>query len=583
MDKLFKSNKSKKIEKSTTNGKGKTGSGAMSSASSDPRMLDIESMNFGKFAYRNDKDYQEIKKIMEAYNGSLPVSASRAGGQLLLANTKLLLQKCMAYINKYGTGEKELHKVRCKNIENVIYKISMEGNVLNRANANIDRMRNELNENDNGRVILDHLRQASEGKGGKSNYSNVMNMITANIMAQQNTTKYRPSGASGASFHQKQDGDKLNYTHDVGARSNITDEMLTDSLGSTLHEFGHVNISKLYGGNGMFIAAKQKDGQFVNAEEVVSETLQRKQEVSDLIKIGFNSKLSDKERADFEQQRGDFKWAGGNTDKLTSNMVENNDFKYLLDQVRDYGILSEQQRSKYVMNEKCSNLVKMHEAIEAKDKTMNAMGNGIYSDINTNEQGKKVIQWKTQFFNDHEKNANKNAWVVKPNTSSQLNLSDYYQDRTEYMAAITLANLDVPSEKAIINDFQQKLEKVGVSSEEREKYMHDIQMADTYNNTMEKGTFGSMIEYDPVITQALLNYERNNPNDRSSQYYRKLKAMALRAHVRRLEQRLENEEAEVESMANDNHTNLAPSAKGSIVNRAFERRAATIGAWMKEH
>lgn len=584
---MFKWAKSKTKDSSpSTKQKSKTGksSGGMPAAKpSDPRLLDIAAMNFGKFAYRNDQQYKNLKPLMENYNSCVEGSKSSAGGQQLLKATKTLLDECYNYIEANSTGEKEQHKGRCENVENVIFHISMAGNVLGKAKANIQRMSDDLGEKDTGRTILKHLEEASEGEGD-SHYSKTMNMITANIMAQQDSTKYAASGASGASFHQKQDDDKLDYTHDVGARANIeSPEALTDSLGSTLHEFGHVNVSKLYGGNGMFIAAKQKDGKFADANEVSAESKRRMEEVQDLIKIGFDTKTSDTEKADFKDSKGAFKGTGKNLEYIGANMVADKDLGYALSQVRGYGIQGEQQRKKYVQNEKSSNLIKMYEAIDAVKPSLNEKGNGIYSDIDTDDKGKKLISWTTQFFDDHEKGmidktvggktAKVPGWVAKSGRTPQVELADYFKDRTDAGASINLTNVDENSEQAIINDFQQKLEQVGVSPEERAKYLNDIQMARTYSGAMATGTFGSMIEYDPVITQALINYERNNPNDRSSQYYRKLKAMALRAHIRRLEQRLENEEGEVESMANDPYRNLAPSSKGSLIDRAYERRS----------
>ena len=587
--------KSKKDSSPSTKGKktGKSSGGMEAAKPSDPRMLNIAAMDFGKFAYRNDKAYQEIKLYMEAYNASLEQSASTLGGKTHLAATKKLLDKCYNYIEANTTGEKEQHKGRCENVENVIFQISMAGNVLGRAQGNIDRMTADLDENDSGRTILKHLKEAAEGEGD-SHYSKTMNMITANIMAQQDTTKYAASGASGASFHQKQEGDKLDYTHDVGARSDIsTDAALTDSIGSTLHEFGHVNVSKLYGGNGMFIAAKQKDGQFADANEVSAESKRRIQEVHDLIKIGFDTKTSSQEKQDFKTSTGKFKGVGQNLDNLVGNTVADKDLDYALSQVKGYGIQGEQQRKKYVQNEKSNNLIKMYDAVAAKDSSLNEKGHGIYSDIDTDEKGKRLISWTTQFFDDHEKGMidktvggqtrSLPGWVAKTGHNPQVELQDYFKDRTTEGSSINLTNVDENSEQAIINDFQQKLEQVGVSPEERAKYLNDIQMARTYNGALATGSFGSMIEYDPVITQALINYERNNPNDRSSQYYRKLKAMALRAHIRRLEQRLENEEGEVESMANDPYRNLGPSAKGSMVDRAYERRSAKLSSWATTH
>jgi len=52
----------------------------------------------------------------------------------------------------------------------------------------------------------------------------------------------------------------------------------------------------------------------------------------------------------------------------------------------------------------------------------------------------------------------------------------------------------------------------------------------------------ALVEYDPVINQMLVQYEQAS-TDRTSQYYRRLKAAALRSHVQRHNQRIRNRTA----------------------------------------
>ena len=276
MEKLFKKSDKKKTTSSSSK-KGKTGAGAMSSVSSDSRMLDIKSMNFEKFAYKNDKAYQAIKIDMVNYNASLSGKNTMENGQKTLKLMQDLLKKCSDYLYNNTTGEVVKHQARCENVENLIYEITMKGGTILKAQQNLEAMRGASEDQAKVNMMATELGYAVDGS--KNNYSKTMQMITSDVLASQDAT----------------------------------------------------------------------------------------------------------------------------------------------------------------------------------------------------------------------------------------------------------------------------------------------------NN------YDSMIEYDSVVNQALMLYEYQHPEDRSSQYYRQLKAMAFRAHIRRLEQRFANEEAEVENMANDGYTNLTPSAKGSMVNRAYERRASKMG------
>lgn len=554
MDKLFKSNKSKKIEKSTTNGKGKTGSGAMSSASSDPRMLDIESMNFGKFAYRNDKDYQEIKTLMETYNSNLSLSASHTGGNLLLANTKLLLKKCFDYIDKYSTGEKELHKGRCENVENVIYEITMKGGTILKAQQNLEAMRGASEDQAKVNMMATELGYAVDGS--KNNYSKTMQMITSEVLASQDATKVTIAESSGAKRHYKQGyDDQFDYDVKVVDRFDKSNaQNYAEAFASALHEFTHVDVNKKFGGNGMCIAGK------INNEDdkrmLKQESDKRVEEANKLIQIG--------------------------------HATNNNAVGYAESQILGYGTSSLKQEN-YQTTEKYYEAQNMYNVLKGRIGNDNA--NTILSKTKQNDLGQ--LLWTDLYKEEHEQvevvkkqvargveyETRDKLWKAKENVDPKINMSSLYKNLDLTQNDVTFNRLDSQSQESILTEFNQLVENSDVDEAVKADLRKQAQLLADYNEVM-TDNYDSMIEYDSVVNQALMLYEYQHPEDRSSQYYRQLKAMALRAHIRRLEQRLANEEAEVENMANDGYMNLTPSAKGSMEDRAYERRASIMG-WKK--
>ncbi|MBQ1266811.1 MAG: hypothetical protein IIY06_08610, partial [Proteobacteria bacterium] len=141
---------------------------SMGAAPSDPRMLDVAAMNFEKRVYQKDERYQAIKKDMVSYNNSISAPNTRENGQNTLNILKNLLNKCVDYLSKHTTGDKEEHKGRCMNVENLIYQISMRGNVLAKANANINTLKEDNKDTDSQKsteIVLDGLNEAVNAKG----------------------------------------------------------------------------------------------------------------------------------------------------------------------------------------------------------------------------------------------------------------------------------------------------------------------------------------------------------------------------------------------------------------------------------
>ena len=568
--------------------KGKSSGGMPAAKPSDPRLLDIAAMNFGKFAYRGDQQYKNLKPLMENYNSCVAGSKSREGGQQLLAATKTLLDECYKYIEANTTGEKEQHKGRCENVENVIFHISMAGNVLGRAETNIRNMSDEADwiKDDYSHLKDDNERKAAEAKetskakseintlmggiseavhgdgvSGEHKHSKLMGMIAANVMASQDKTKFN-LGTSGTKSHYAVDGDKRDYTHDVGSRADLsTAQSTTESIGSAFHEFTHANVSHTFGGNDMFMATKRLDNGTLDRDSVTSEMAQRVKEANELKQIGLD-------------QSKKLQAKGKDTSSIDAAVA------YADSQILDYG-LSDRKKIEYINGEHTNELQNIYNVLKDQNVTSD-----LVNQTQQYENGR--LHWTKAFHDTHDiKKTEKTVqagsltmtqvdkeWQAKAdvNPDSLLSLTNYNTKHADEKADITIDKLDKGSQEKLMTEFNEQLRNSNVSDEVKTKLYHDAVQLTSYNE-IAASNYDAMIEFDSVVNQALLNYERLNPSDRSSQYYRKLKAMALRAHIRRLEQRLENEEGQVDRMANDPYRNLTPSAKGSLIDRAYERRS----------
>ncbi len=74
-----------------------------------------------KFAYRGDKDYQTIRKMLKEYN-------SEEGGKSAKdAREQAILIKAARYIDQYSTGEKAKHKGRTSELEQMMMQLMSGG------------------------------------------------------------------------------------------------------------------------------------------------------------------------------------------------------------------------------------------------------------------------------------------------------------------------------------------------------------------------------------------------------------------------------------------------------------------------
>ena len=555
MEKLFKKSDKKKTTSSSAK-KGKTGAGAMSSASSDPRMLDIKSMNFGKIAYQSDKAYQAIKKDMVNYNASLSGENTMENGQKTLKLMQDLLKKCSDYLYNNTTGKVVKHQARCENVENLIYEITMKGGTILKAQQNLKAMRGQGDagaSEDQAKVNMMATELGYAVDGSKNNYSKTMQMITSDVLASQDATKVTIAESSGAKPHYKQGyDDRFDYDVKVVDKFNKSNaQNYAEGFASALHEFTHVDVNKKFGGNAMCIAGK------INNEDdkikLKQESDQRVKETNKLIEIG--------------------------------EATKNDAVGYARTQILDYGTTSRKQ-IEYQNVEKFYEAQNMYNVLKGRigndnantilSKTkQNDLGQLLWTDLYKEEHEKAEVVTK-QVLNGKEFVGRDKQWKAKENVVPKINMNSNNKKLDLEENDVTFDRLDSESKESILTEFKQHVENSDVDDAVKEDFRKQAQLLADYDEVM-TDNYDSMIEYDSVVNQALMLYEYQHPEDRSSQYYRQLKAMAFRAHIRRLEQRFANEEAEVENMANDGYTNLTPSAKGSMADRAYERRAIKMG------
>ncbi len=535
---------------------------SMGAAPSDPRMLDVAAMNFEKRVYQKDDQYQEIKTGMVSYNNSISAPNTRENGQNTLNILKTLLNKCVGYLSDHATGDKEEHKGRCKNVENLIYQISMRGNVLAKANANINTLKedNKDTSQESTEIVLEGLQEAVNAKGngkGRHKHSKLIGMIAANVMADQAKTKLSfGGGSSGANKHYPIPGETKDYQYNVKVNDKYDNENnINDNISSALHEFTHVSVSKTFGGNDQMIALKRNDDGTLDNNSLSKEVDLRKKEAENLIQIGTDT--------------------------------ENTGANYAT-KLRDYG-LSGTQMDKYKNNEKMNEMKNIFHALKDLDPDSKSK---LLANTQQNETGN--LHWTKLYKDEHKLEKQEitigstkitaDVWVPQDKDNESLKLKDYETKHTDGTkgnnALITIDKLHDESKETLYNDFSQQLENANIDENVKDKLKKDAVQFNSYNAQIGEN-YNAMIEYDSTLNQALLLYERQYPKDRSSKYYRNLKAAALRAHVRRLQQRLENEEAaeaefneEAEAMANDMRQSLRPTTLNPLVDRAYHIRQA---------
>ncbi|MBE6910336.1 MAG: DUF4157 domain-containing protein [Ruminococcaceae bacterium] len=229
--------------------------------------------NFGKFAYRGDKDLAQFKELLDAYNtgGGTPEQEIA------------LMQAASSYIGKHSTGKKAKHKGRTDMMEDVLYQLTMKGGTKDAADANIDRMKKESTTDtwyegdkakemvDSGRSTLDSIRGLySDDK----KYSKSMQMIAADVMSRQGQTSYNATTVSGAKRKFFKDGPGYMVNGRVTMGEN-------DSLGTNLHEFTHVANGEIFDNSDVLFAFSPD----AKAEDVTGEMRKRGQTMKELLAL----------------------------------------------------------------------------------------------------------------------------------------------------------------------------------------------------------------------------------------------------------------------------------------------------------
>ena len=404
--------------------------------------LSMKGMNFGKSAYRNDEDYQNISKLMKEYNNNQSPEAKAQ-----------LMEAAMNYIDKNSRGEKAKHVGRTKNAEDLLIKLSMDNGQKKNAINNLERFKGKnrdairIAEGDHasgekniqeGYKVLDTLQNAVNGKG----FSNATSMITANVMADQDKSDYFVNSRSGCkrTFNSEDPND---YRYTVGGRADVfmvnnapknnkpgkannpgktnkpgkmSNYNHMDNVGTHLHEFTHASVGESFK-NTRALYSADKDA---SDEELLKRRDDRAARFAELMDSSKNLSL------------------------------KTNHGKY------DYDLVN--MRNLYGMGNKM-------------DSYVSPMVEHINEEL--------------------------------PNIKDARNAQALTNERDQ------LARVN--------NVFNQ---------EKREKGAN--------------GASSSLVEYDSVINQMLIQYEMAT-KDRSSQHYRQLKAAALRAHVDRAKGKLKNQ------------------------------------------
>ncbi|MBQ1266886.1 MAG: hypothetical protein IIY06_09005, partial [Proteobacteria bacterium] len=375
-----------------------------------------------------------------------------------------------------------------------------------------------------------------------------------NVMADQAKTKLSfGGGSSGANKHYPVPGETKDYQYNVKVNDKYDNvDNINNNISSALHEFTHVSVSKTFGGNDQMIALKRNDDGTLDNNSLSKEVELRKKEADNLIKIGTDTENTG---ANYATKLKDYGLSGSQMDKYKDN-EKMNEMKNIFHALKD---LDPDSKSKLLANTQ-------------QNETGNLHWTKLYKDEHKLEK-QEITIGSTKITAD--------VWVPQDKDNESLKLKDYETKHTDGTkgdnALITIDKLHDESKETLYNDFSQQLENANIDENVKDKLKKDAVQFNSYNAQI-GDNYNAMIEYDSTLNQALLLYERQYPDDRSSKYYRNLKAAALRAHVRRLQQRLENEEAafneEAEAMANDMRQSLRSTTLNPLVDRAYHTRQA---------
>lgn len=190
-----------------------------------------------RFAYRKDKEYQNIARMVKLYNKA-------EGGQKALLEAGLM-NAASQYITANSTNGVNRHKGRRANLEELILQLSTQNGEVQRATNNINRMRRSLRGKDAQSIEMSLDTIQGGITGGEANgrqLSPAMRAIMTETMASQDRTEITPVAAGNNGFHpdhQSADGANLN----IGNSGNFQ----ARDAAALLHEATHAQIRNTYG------------------------------------------------------------------------------------------------------------------------------------------------------------------------------------------------------------------------------------------------------------------------------------------------------------------------------------------------
>lgn len=400
--------------------------------------IDASGFKFNKRAYATDRKYKNLQGLITSYNQDNSAE-----------NEAALMNAAMGYVDKYSTGKKGSHKGRTARAEDIIYQLSMKGNTQQKAVDQIDRMASNIGGFDSktgatpeeiqrGKDTLDVFRNASAGTGG---FSPAMQMIVANVMANQSKTHFRSAMVSNS--EKSWTPNRSDHSYEVWGR---TGNNLQDAAGTTLHEMTHVSAGESYGNTSALVTA-HKDASPQELRALRDERVKRFK--------GLRETVPEQLSAEPGARSG------------------------------EYGATFVDQRSSYALN----------------DKTL-----GTYI---PKIKGKLLQEQALARGQQVPERAEAQERAKRGELDQELIISASRGDRR----GIGQQHLDSMIEDA------EGLNSVSLA------FQGDLRNG-------KKSNADTLIEYEPVINQMLVEYEMQT-DDRNSEHYRKLKAAALRAHVQR--------------------------------------------------
>ncbi len=552
---MFKWAKSKTKDSSpSTKQKSKTGksSGGMPGVQPQPasHKLDIKAMNFGKFAYRKDDEYKALKPLMENYNANNSP-----------ANEIKLIEAAYKYLDAHSTKEVEEHKGRCANVENIIVQLTMKDSVKQTALDNITNLSNSISyekkKDTNDDLLNDTQKQNTRdaihgigtliqsgklkeiGEGAEKHdrmASPMLQAVMTEVMSDANKVTDLVGSTSSDAKRTYDDAMQISYKDVVTARSN---KNLDDTMSSMAHEFTHVSVGNAFQNTATFFAHDKT----ANENEILSLRDDREQRLK---------ALSDsKSTVSTEAQNA------GYNDTYVNGRVS-----YAKDEGTDKAYW------KYI-----------------PDAVIHTYGKAIYGILNIDDD------WKTEIEMEQNKGGMKKIFekldekiieIIKLYPGKYDNLiSNYNSAKNDYqvLAASNQQRYDArdPFRKQL-NELGQEMSTLDENSEAyKAKSSEKAAVLEQFMSLPGNSSSNTLVEYDAVINQMLMEYEMKT-DDRSSLHYRKLKSAAAGAHVRRHIARLQQTQGTQETEAETVAQPQAQEEKPDFMSDEIGTLAKTMGA-----